>query len=365
MRERLSVILLFFSFSLFSQVGILTLYPDSSAALEIDSDSLGILAPRVTLSTDITSPNPIFNPAVGLLVFNSGFNQQQGFYYWSGIEWKLLDSPKSDQLTGPGFSTDNAMVRWDGTTGKIIQNSSVLISDSGNITDVNNTQVNGFTMPKIPIDGYTLVSDDFGNGSWQSAPTIDIEEEDILITQSARFLNFIDTIKVQNNGGGKSTVTFYKNNVTRSVIQLSSRSFLDLNTLDTTNPVAIPWNMLDQKDNGAYLHSATNNPSQVQVLKHGIYEFNFMFSAISRTLMRKTLRARLRKNGTDYIPNVVCYSFHYNIDTIRSSHVSSSFLVELDANDYIELVTNGQTNPGPLTLVPYRNVFFIRLLREL
>lgn len=352
-------------FSLFSQVGILALSPDPSAALEIDSDSLGILTPRVTLSTDLTSPNPIFNPAVGLLVFNAGTNQQKGFYYWSGTEWKFIDSPKIDLINGPGSSTDNAMVRWDGTTGKIIQNSQVLLSDGGDITHVNNITVNSFTMPTMPIDGFTLVSDDAGNGSWQSAPTIDIEEEDVLVTQSARFLNFTDTIRVQNNNNGKATVTFYKNNVTRSMIQLSSRSWLDLNTLDTANPVAIPWNKMDQKDNGAYLHSTTNNPSQIQVLKHGIYEFNFMFSAISRTLMRKTLRARLRKNGKDYIPNVVCYSFHYNIDTIRSSHVSSSFLVELDANDYIELVTNGQTNPGPLTLVPFRNVFFIRLLREL
>jgi len=367
MRKRTFVIftLLFISFSLVSQVGILTDTPNPSAALDIDSDSLGILAPRVALSIDLTSPYPILNPAEGLLVYNSGSNQQQGFYYWSGTEWKYIDSPKSDLIMGPGLSTDNAVVRWDGTTGKIIQNSTVLLSDDGNLTDVNNIQVTGFTMPTMPIDGYTLVSDNVGNGSWQIAPAIDIEEEDILITQSARVLNFIDTIRVQNNGGGKSTITFYKNNVTRSLIQLSSRSWIDLNTLDTANPVAIPWNKLDQKDNGAYVHSTTNNPSRIQVLKHGIYEFNYMFSAVSRTLQRKTLRARLRKNGQEYIPNVVCYSFHYNIDTIRSSHVSSSFLVELDANDYIELVTNGQTNPGPLTLVPFRNVFFIRLIREL
>lgn len=36
--------------------------------------------------------------------------------------------------TGPQTSTDNAIARFDGTTGKIIQNSSVTIDDSGNIT---------------------------------------------------------------------------------------------------------------------------------------------------------------------------------------------------------------------------------------
>lgn len=36
-------------------------------------------------------------------------------------------------VTGPGSSTDNAVARFDSTTGKIIQNSAVTIDDSGNI----------------------------------------------------------------------------------------------------------------------------------------------------------------------------------------------------------------------------------------
>tara|TARA_R110000868_G_scaffold95601_3_gene262814 strand:+ start:1603 stop:3870 length:2268 start_codon:yes stop_codon:yes gene_type:complete len=37
-------------------------------------------------------------------------------------------------VTGPGSSTDNAVARFDSTTGKIIQNSSVVINDGGEIT---------------------------------------------------------------------------------------------------------------------------------------------------------------------------------------------------------------------------------------
>lgn len=36
-------------------------------------------------------------------------------------------------VTGPGSSTDNAIVRWNGTTGKIIQNSGTILDDSDNI----------------------------------------------------------------------------------------------------------------------------------------------------------------------------------------------------------------------------------------
>jgi len=40
----------------------------------------------------------------------------------------------SGDVTGPGSSTDNALTRFDSTTGKIIQNSTATLDDSGNLT---------------------------------------------------------------------------------------------------------------------------------------------------------------------------------------------------------------------------------------
>lgn len=57
-------------------------------------------------------------------------------------------------VAGPSSSTDNAITRFDGTTGKLVQNSSVLIDDSGNITGVTSM---------IISDGATLVYG--GNGA--------------------------------------------------------------------------------------------------------------------------------------------------------------------------------------------------------
>lgn len=39
-------------------------------------------------------------------------------------------------VVGPSSSTDNAVARFDSTTGKLIQNSTVAISDAGAITGV-------------------------------------------------------------------------------------------------------------------------------------------------------------------------------------------------------------------------------------
>lgn len=44
---------------------------------------------------------------------------------------------------GPGSSTDNAVVRWDGATGKLIQNSGVLVDDTNNVSGINDIIVNG------------------------------------------------------------------------------------------------------------------------------------------------------------------------------------------------------------------------------
>ena len=47
-------------------------------------------------------------------------------------------------VTGAASSTDNAIARFDGTTGKLVQNSSVTITDSGNIGI-------GTTAPSYPL----------------------------------------------------------------------------------------------------------------------------------------------------------------------------------------------------------------------
>lgn len=345
------------------QIGAFNMNPDQSAELDLTSTSKGLLIPRLTLSTDLNNSSPVTSPTEGLLIFNTGSNQTQGFYFWTGSYWSLLKSPTGMEITGPGISTDNAAVRFDGTSGKIIQNSTVIIDDFSNVTSVNNLTVDGFTLTTSPQEGKILLSNATGVASWQSAPPIDIEQDDIPVTLNASTLNFEGGNNVYDDSDYKATVRFYINNVTKDVIQLSSTDSLDLNGLTTT--ASIPWDIEHHKDYSSFVHSNSTNPSQIQVLVYGIYEVNFMFSIINKTIMRKTIRAQLRKNGTTIIPYVSSYSFSYNMEDDRVSHISSSFLIELNASDYIELITNGQTNPGPVELIPNENVFFMRLIRAL
>lgn len=75
---------------IYAQVGVHTDFPDASSAMDISATNKGLLIPRVTLSENLDSPSPVSSPAVGLLVFNSGSNQEKGFYYWNGSLWMPL-----------------------------------------------------------------------------------------------------------------------------------------------------------------------------------------------------------------------------------------------------------------------------------
>ncbi|MBU1010560.1 MAG: hypothetical protein KKD74_10520 [Bacteroidetes bacterium] len=348
--------------SVSAQIGMGTLWPQPSAELELYSLSKGLLVPRIILTADLSDPAPVPAPAAGLMVFNTGANQAQGFYCWTGTQWKLLKSPVAADVSGPASAADNAAVRFDGTSGKLIQSSLIAVSDNGDLTGSNRLTTNQFRLSTNPGTGLQLVTDANGNGSWQGAPPVDIKMNDSLIVQNANALNFNPGIGVYDAGGNEARVTFYTTNVTQNVLQLSTPDSTDINTI---TPSTIEWKTEHYKDAGSFTHSNTVNPGRIYVRSHAIYEVNFMFCAINKTVKRQTLRTQLRKNGSTVIPHVTSYSFTYQYADNRISHVSSSFLIELAANDYIELITNRQTNDGELRLVPDENVFFIRLMRNL
>lgn len=60
-------------------------------------------------------------------------------------------------LTGPGSSTDNALVRWDGTTGTVAQNSGAILDDSNNLTGINSLTVTTLIATTTVTTGDNLI----------------------------------------------------------------------------------------------------------------------------------------------------------------------------------------------------------------
>ena len=70
----------------------------------------------------------------------------------TGVQWVNASSGSGD-VVGPSSATDNAVVRFDGTTGKLIQNSTVTLSDTGVLTvpELSTTSITSLTNNPIVI----------------------------------------------------------------------------------------------------------------------------------------------------------------------------------------------------------------------
>ncbi len=74
-----------------------------------------------------------------------------------GANWNIVHSSGTGNVIGAASSTDNAIARFDSTTGKIIQNSAVTIDDNGS--------VNIPAGQSYKINGNALTQDDIGDGA--------------------------------------------------------------------------------------------------------------------------------------------------------------------------------------------------------
>ena len=78
-----------FTATTFAQVGIGTTTPDASAALDITSNTKGLLIPRMTNA----QRQAISNPAAGLQVFVTDFDGGR-FMSYDGTEWGTISFTK-------------------------------------------------------------------------------------------------------------------------------------------------------------------------------------------------------------------------------------------------------------------------------
>jgi hypothetical protein len=88
-----------------SNVGIGTVSPSASAALEVNSTTKGILLPTMTQ----TQRNAISTPATGLLIYQS--DNTPGFYYYNGSAWTAIAGAAAGGGGAAGYSsTANTLI---------------------------------------------------------------------------------------------------------------------------------------------------------------------------------------------------------------------------------------------------------------
>jgi len=130
-----------------------------------------------------------------------------------------LETSVETKATGAASSTDNAIVRFDSTTGKVIQNSVVTIDDTGIATGF--TQLN---VDNLRLDGNTLSTTDT-NGSLEVSPN---GVGGINLNNDTRFLKKLSTqITSDSATGANATLTA----PTTKMIRLTNASLTSIDMI--------------------------------------------------------------------------------------------------------------------------------------
>lgn len=119
----------------------------------------------------------------------------------------IVGGAKTGDVVGPASSTDNALIRFDGVTGKLVQNSNAILADGGALTvptiQFDNIGVGSdpIFLSSSPTNELVLVGDLFINQSLRVAQTINFDKitipADPPIEEGRSYVKQIDA---NNNG---------------------------------------------------------------------------------------------------------------------------------------------------------------------
>lgn len=135
------------------QVGTVVL-----TASDVGAQPAGTYVTSVSATSPVTSTGGT-TPTIAMPAANSTTNG-----YLTSTDWNTFNTISTGGVVGPASATDNAITRFDGTTGKLVQNSVVTVSDAGviagatsvtniNFVDFDTTYATTLTEGQLGWDG--------------------------------------------------------------------------------------------------------------------------------------------------------------------------------------------------------------------
>lgn len=163
-------------------------FPDADDTIVV-LDASQTLTNKVLDGTDATGTNTISIDATDASYDNGA----------SGLAatevQAAIDELSAEKVDGPASATDEAIARYDGTTGKLIQNSSITIDDSGIMNgatqlNVDNLRLDGNTISSTDTNGNIILSPD-GTGETQVNNNLSIQDEAELRLEDSGGTNYM------------------------------------------------------------------------------------------------------------------------------------------------------------------------------
>jgi hypothetical protein len=151
---------------------------------------------------------------------------------WNGSDFVQIGG--SSNVSGPTSSTDNAIARFDGTTGKVIQNSGVTIDDNGNMVVSVNSTTNALRITQVGTGNAFLVEDSANPDSTPFA----IDQNGRLITGNTASVTLsgssIPSIQVNGTSTEASySVTRWENTASQPFVFLAKSRSATVGTFGT------------------------------------------------------------------------------------------------------------------------------------
>lgn len=169
--------------------------------------------------TGLTDNTGWFQVAVTHVASSGTFsNAEDTFIGFTRAGDKGADGAGSGDVSGPGASvTDNAVVRWDATSGQLVQNSGAILDDSDNLTGLNGITAAAGTFTTFTSTGIddnasstAITIDSSGNvGVGTTSPDYNLDisgtTDPRIILQSTGTAGTDDTIFMNRVGGTTAT----------------------------------------------------------------------------------------------------------------------------------------------------------------
>jgi hypothetical protein len=128
------------------------------------SSSQTLTTKTIDASSNTISNLTVAMLAAGVLVTSTTLTGASNTNVPSTLAVKTyIDTQDATKITGAGASTDNAVVRFDGTGGSTVQNSVVIVGDTGAVSgvtqlDVDNVRVDGNTISTTDTNGNLILA---------------------------------------------------------------------------------------------------------------------------------------------------------------------------------------------------------------